>query len=69
MQAPRIVVHPTVPVFKHSQKAFEEAIHAGRLSADPQSPVYAGKFMYMGTWDLVDRFKHVETRKYLGSEE
>ena len=69
MQASRIVVHPTVPVFKHSQKAFEEAIQAGRLSADPLSALYAGNFRYMGTWDLVDRFKHVETRKYLGSEE
>jgi hypothetical protein len=68
MQASRIVVHPTVPVFKHSQQAFEEAIRAGRLSADPRSPVYAGNYMYMGTWELVDRFKHIETREYLGSD-
>ena len=68
MQALRIVVHPTVPVFKNSQKAFEEAIRAGRLSADPHSHLYAGNFMYMGTWDGVDAFKHVETREYLPRE-
>lgn len=67
-QAPRIVIHPSFPVFKDSHQAFEEAIHAGRLSADPLSPIYAGKFMYMGTWTGRDAFKHTETRKYLGSE-
>lgn len=68
--ASRIVaVHPTVPVFKDSQRAFEEAIQVGRLSADPHSPMYAGNNMYMGTWTGRDAFKHVETRKYLGSPE
>ena len=65
MQASRIVVHPSNPVFKDSHLAFEEAIRAGRLSADQQSPLYAGNYMYMGTWDGLDAFKHVDTRQYL----
>jgi hypothetical protein len=64
-----IVSHPRItPVFKHSQQAFEEAIKGGRLSADPTSSIYAENFMYMGTWTGRDAFKHIETRKYLGSE-
>jgi hypothetical protein len=65
--ASRIVaVHPSNPVFKNSQLAFEEAIAAGRLSADPQSPLYAGNYMYMGTFAGADAFfKHIETRQYL----
>jgi hypothetical protein len=70
MQASRIVaVHPSNPVFKNSHLAFEEAIRAGRLSADPLSPIFAGNYMYMGTWTSRDSFKHIETRKYLESPE
>jgi hypothetical protein len=69
MQASRIVVHPSIPVFKDSQRAFEEAIRSGRLSADPSSPIYAGKYTYMGTWTGRDAFKHIETHKYLESQE
>lgn len=63
--ASRIVVHPSIPVFKDSQHAFEEAIQSGRLSADPLSPIYTKNYMYMGTWDGIDAFKHVDTRQYL----
>ena len=63
--APKSVIHPSCPVLKHSQQAFEEAIASGTLSADPQSDLYAGRFTYMGTWDGIDRFKHIETRQYL----
>ena len=58
-------------MIKHndSQAAFERAIAEGRLSDVQRSPVYAGRFMYMGTKDGLDLFKHVETRRYLpGSE-
>jgi hypothetical protein len=65
--AQRIVVHPRIPVFKHSKKAFEEAIASGTLSADPKSALYYERFLYMGTWDGVDRFKNIETRKYLAA--
>ncbi len=52
-----------------SQAAFERAIAEGRLSDDQRSPVYAGRFMYMGTRDGLDLFKDIDTRRYLpGSE-
>ena len=51
--------------FNDSQAAFERAIAAGRLSNDRRSPVYAGRFMYMGTRDSLDLFKDIETRRYL----
>lgn len=53
------------PQFKDAQQAFRDAIAAGRLSDDPKSPVYAGNYMYMGTWDGKDAFKHYDTRRYL----
>ncbi len=46
-------------------EAFNRAIQSGRLSDNQSSPVYAGKFMYMGTIDGKDLFKHIETRHYL----
>ncbi len=67
-QAPKSVTHPSNPVFKHSKQAFEEAIKAGRLSADPNSPLYAGNYEYMGTWTGRDAFKHSVTGKYLWTE-
>ncbi len=51
--------------FIDSQIAFNNAIKDGRLSDNPNSPVYAGKYMYMGTQNGVDTFKHIDTRKYL----
>jgi len=51
--------------FKDAQTAFQEAIASFRLSASPKSPVYAGHYMYMGTWDGKDQFKHNDTRQYL----
>ena len=53
------------PTFKDSDKAFDEAIEAGRLSADPASLRFAGHYMYMGTYGGCDQFKHVNTRQYL----
>jgi len=51
--------------YRDANKAFDGAIAAGRLSADPASPIYAGNYMYMGTWGGADRFKHCDTRQYL----
>ena len=48
-----------------SQAAFEVAIASGRLSNDPRSPLYAGWYMYMGTTEHGDTFKHQDTRNYL----
>lgn len=45
--------------------AFDRAIDCGRLSADRNSPVYAGLYMYMGRRNGCDLFKHVDTRRYL----
>ena len=55
------------PTFKDSDKAFDEAIEAGRLSADPASLRFAGHYMYMGTYGQTDQFKHIDTREYLAS--
>jgi hypothetical protein len=54
-----------VPTFKPAQQVFEQAIADGRLSADPHSTAYAGRYMYMGTWNGKDAFKHTQTREYL----
>ena len=53
------------PTFKDSDQAFQDAIDAGRLSANEADANYAGNYMYMGTWAGVDRFKHINTRQYL----
>ena len=50
---------------KEPHQAFEEAIEAGRLTIDPLDPLWAGKYMYMGTWGDTDHFKHIDTRQYL----
>ncbi len=51
--------------FNDGTAAFDAAIASGRLSAHPSSPVYAGHFMYMGTNEHGDMFKHCDTRRYL----
>lgn len=50
---------------KDPQLCFQKAIAAGRLSDEPRAENYAGKYMYMGTWNGKDEFKHSYTRKYL----
>ena len=60
---------------KDSQQAFQEAIDAGRLSANPEDANYAGHYMYMGPAidkDISQRvtfyrdsFKHIDTRQYI----
>ncbi len=51
--------------FKDSEQAFNEAIMQGRLTTDILSPLYAGKWMYMGTDNGHDLFKNINTRQYL----
>ena len=58
----------TKVTFKDSGQAFDEAIESGRLSDDRGSDKYAGEFMYMGTQNGVDMFKHTMTRRYLPQE-
>lgn len=53
------------PVFHPAQGRFELAIGAGCLSANPAAANYAGDYMYMGTQDRIDLFKHRTTRQYL----
>ena len=55
----------TAPSFRNADDAFADAIAAGRLSSDPASSVYAGDYMYMGTRDGRDLFKHSDSREYL----
>ena len=51
--------------YNNPREAFDRAIRESRLSDNPRSCRYAGRFMYMGRWDGVDQFKHTETRQYL----
>ena len=51
--------------YRHPDQAFEDAIASGRLSLDPSSPIFAGNYMYMGTWGEGDGFKNIITRQYL----
>ena len=48
---------------RNSVKAFDEAIEAGFLSTDPNSPRYAGNYMYMESVGNADNFKHKVTRR------
>lgn len=52
------------PTFKAAQVAFNEAINAKQLRTTP-GELYAGNYMYMGTYGTADHFKHRETRQYL----
>lgn len=47
-----------------SVDAFDNAINAGFLSPDPQSDVYAGRYMYMYSIGKINYFKNVNTREY-----
>lgn len=51
--------------YREPAQAFHDAIAAGRLSDDPDSAEYAGHFMYMGTDNGRDLFKHADSREYL----
>ena len=64
----------TKPIFVEPQGAFNQAILAGRMSKDPNSPIYAGHYVYMGSiltgytleWRPIRHtFKHRDTRQYL----
>ena len=53
--------------FRNAQEAFEDAIKSGLLSPNEQSRYFAGRYMYMGSRDGGDLFKHIDTREYLTS--
>ena len=53
------------PTFNEPRAAFDAAITEGRLSAIPAAINFAGHYMYMGTVNGRDLFKHRDTRKYL----
>lgn len=53
------------PEFKDPQSAFNQAIKDGRLSENKDDSNYAGYYMYMGTWNNKDTFKHIDTREYI----
>lgn len=55
--------------FRDTQEAFREAIESGRLSRDREKENFVGFYMYMGTWEGMDHFKHSLTRKYLKGEQ
>ncbi len=54
--------------FRQPENVFEDAMEQGRLNKDKESPLFVGNYMYMGTWDGVDRFKDSVTRQYLPTE-
>ena len=52
--------------YQEPQQAFEAAIQLGTLSAEQDSPNFAGQFMYMGTdAERGHAFKHVDSRQYV----
>jgi len=51
--------------YNDPQQAFNKAIQEGRLSADAKASNYAGNYMYMGTQNGKDFFKHIMTRNYI----
>jgi len=51
---------------RNPQDAFDQAIAEGRLSADEDDTHYAGNYMYMGTVNGCDTFKHIDTRQLPG---
>jgi hypothetical protein len=52
--------------FRNPATEFDVAIATERLSADPDSPIWAGHYMYMGrTTEKEAMFKHSRTRQYL----
>ncbi len=55
----------TTPTFKDSDDAFDDAIAIDRLTLDESEYLFAGNWMYMGTWNGVDHFKNINTREYL----
>lgn len=51
--------------FRNAREAFDDAIRQGRFCDNPNSTLYAGHYMYMGTNESGDLFKHRRTRQYL----
>lgn len=62
---PAGIIAAQVISFRDPQTAFDAAIACNRLSTHPQDFNYAGRFMYMGTFNGRDTFKNLVTREYL----
>lgn len=54
--------------FRNAQEAFKNAIKRGVLSESKHAANFAGLYMYMGTLNGADQFKHKLTRKYISVE-
>lgn len=52
---------------KNPREVFERALKEGKLTLEKGSR-FVGDYMYMGTWDGKDQFKHINTRLYLKEE-
>ena len=61
--------NPQKPIFRDSQKAFQHAIDQGVLSENPKADNFAALYMYMdsGYGGKADRFKNINTRRYIDS--
>ena len=51
--------------YRNPNDAFDKAISEGRLSSNKNHPRFAGDYMYMGTQNGTDMFKHIFTRQYI----
>lgn len=54
--------------YRDARDAFEDAIQNDVLSDDREYPNYAGYYMYMGTSEKGDKFKHKGDRTYVYSQ-
>lgn len=52
--------------YKNINETFRYHIGRGKLSMNESDTYYVGNYMYMGTWDGCDWFKHIITLKYIG---
>jgi len=49
---------------RNPNEAFNQAIAEGRLTINLEDKNFAGDYMYMGTYNGRDSFKHCDSRKY-----
>jgi len=51
------------------KEAFGKALKDGILSLDRNAENFVENYMYMGTYNGIDQFKNINTRKYIKKEE
>lgn len=59
------IINGTSEELDEVDRAFEQAIESGRLSANKGDDNFAGDYMFMGNYKSGDAFKHVLTRRYI----